>query len=104
MRVRSLLLRALPHSEKHQQARGGDGGVLLGFASLAPEVGLTQSARVEEAHRWVGVYGEARRVHCCDSHPCCDRGALTTNWAALTPSEQRTQSSRFTPSCPSVVL
>jgi hypothetical protein len=61
--------RTLRSISKHE----GYGGVLLGFASLRRCASFTQSARVEEAHRWVGVYGEARRVHCCDSHPCCDR-------------------------------
>ena len=104
MRVYSLLRRALPHSEKHQQARGRRR--CASRVCVSPEVRLTQSACVEEAHRWVGVYGEARRALLRLPPALLTRRRVDHNWAALTPSphltsphsEQESENLRWRPS------
>ena len=93
--------RTLRSTSKHE----GDGGVLL-RVSVSPELRLTQSARVEEAHRWVGVYGEARCALLRLPPALLTRRRVDHNWAALTPSphltsphsEQESENLRWRPS------
>jgi hypothetical protein len=106
MGVRSVLLSALPHSEKHQQARGGDEQ----RRASRVRASLRNPTRRIGGYAW--VYGEARRA-LLRLPPVVTRGLKESRWALTqlgaahppTPPQQtHPQNSRYTPRCPSVVL